>query len=89
MMFFVDTSVWSLALCRDIPGSDPEVAVLPHALELGERAVTTGLALQELLQGLGGPMVREDILSDLPPLPFLEPARREHDRAAEVRNSCR
>jgi len=50
-MVLVDTSVWSLALRRDAPSDSTEVRALVHALEGGEPILTTGLVLQELLQG--------------------------------------
>jgi len=89
----VDTSVWSLALRRDpgAPGSGPapEVDALARALEGGEAVFTTGLVLQELLQGFRGPRARDAIVSRLSALPFLIPDRDDHVRAAELRNRCR
>jgi len=58
-------------------------------LEAGETLVTTGLVLQELLQGFSGPRSRELIIERLSVLPFLAPDRGDHIAAAEVRNSCR
>jgi predicted nucleic acid-binding protein len=57
----VDTSVWSLAFRRDSSGSPPEVAALRAALEGGDSVVTTGLILQELLQGFSGPRDRDQL----------------------------
>ena len=55
MSLLVDTSVWSLALRRDVEQSAPEVLALRHALLGGDQVFTTGLVLQELLlQGLLG-----------------------------------
>ncbi len=51
MSLFVDTSVWSLALRRDAPQEGSEVRRLREALAGGETVYTTGLVLQELLQG--------------------------------------
>ena len=53
MTLFVDTSVWSLALRRDAGSAKAaaEVSALRDALEGGQEIVTTGLVLQELLQG--------------------------------------
>jgi predicted nucleic acid-binding protein len=85
----VDTSVWSLALRRDVPGDAPQVALLTRALEGGESVFTTGLILQELLQGFAGPRARERILDHFSALPLLVPSRDDHVRAAEVRNDCR
>jgi predicted nucleic acid-binding protein len=89
LSWFVDTSVWSLALRRDADDAAPEVDALRRALETGETVVSTGLVLQELLQGFHGPRARERILSMFEVLPFLVPDRDDHVRAAELRNSCR
>lgn len=51
--------------------------------------VTTGLVLQELLQGLARPRAYEEILARFWALPFLVPSRRDHVDAAELRNACR
>ena len=55
MSLLVDTSVWSLALRRDVEQSAPEVVALHHALLGTDQVFTTGLVLQELLQGFAGP----------------------------------
>ena len=55
---FVDTSVWSLALRRDAPEAVPQVTALADGLGGGETVLTTGLVLQELLQGFAGPKAR-------------------------------
>jgi predicted nucleic acid-binding protein len=86
---FVDTSVWSLALRRDAPASTPEVRGLTRAIEAGDQILTTGLVLQELLQGFAGPRSREQILDRFAALPLLVPERRDHVGAAELRNLCR
>ncbi len=86
---FVDTSVWSLALRRDRPGPLPEVAELQRALERGEPVVTTGLVLQELLQGFDGAKARDQIVARFTLLPFLVPERDDHVDAADLRTSCR
>ena len=54
MTLLVDTSVWSLALRRDTAASEPEVQQLQDALLGADVVVTTGLVLQELLQGFSG-----------------------------------
>lgn len=89
MTLFVDTSVWSLALRRDGDSTAPEVQILRRALEDGEIVVTTGLVLQELLQGFAGPRTRSDIITRFNALPFLVPDRQDHIDAAELRNRCR
>jgi predicted nucleic acid-binding protein len=89
LSLFVDTSVWSLALRRDAPFPAPEVHGLVRALEAGEAILTTGLVLQELLQGFAGPRDRERIVDRFAALPLLVPDRRDHVDAAELRNKCR
>ena len=89
MSLFVDTSVWSLALRRDSPSSATEVRALIRAIETGETILTTGLVLQELLQGFSGPKAREQILDRFSAVPLLVPDRDDHIRAAELRNRCR
>lgn len=89
MNLFVDTSVWSLALRRDTPSSGTEVSCLIEALEGGAQVFTTGLVLQELLQGFSGPRNRQAIIERFAALPFLVPDRRDHIEAADLRNQCR
>jgi predicted nucleic acid-binding protein len=89
LSFFVDTSVWSLALRRDSPASSAEVQTLIRAIEAGEPILATGLVLQELLQGFSGPKARDQILDRFSALPLLVPDREDHIRAAELRNRCR
>ena len=89
MTLLVDTSVWSLALRRDAPAASPQVRALRVALDGAEMVVTTGLVLQELLQGFAGPRARSDIIERFAALPFLSPDREDHVEAAEIRNRCR
>lgn len=89
MTLFVDTSVWSLAFRRDGSLTSPEVTALRNALEGGESVVTTGLVLQELLQGFTGPRARNEIVERFGALPLLSPDRQDHVEAAELRNRCR
>jgi predicted nucleic acid-binding protein len=86
---FVDTSVWSLAFRRDRPPDDPTVDRLRQALDSGEAVFSTGLVLQELLQGFAGPRAREAIIERFAALPLLVPDRDDHIAAAEIRNDCR
>jgi predicted nucleic acid-binding protein len=86
---FVDTSVWSLALRRDAPPPSPQVRWLEQALQTGETIFTTGLVLQELLQGFTGPTAREAIVDRFAALPLVIPNREDHISAAELRISCR
>jgi len=89
MTLLVDTSVWSLALRRDQVSAVPQVRALRDALEGEEIVVSTGLVLQELLQGFAGPRARKDIIERFAALPLLGPDRQDHIDAAELRNRCR
>jgi predicted nucleic acid-binding protein len=86
---FVDTSVWSLALRRDRAASEPEVQRLQQALDGGEGVLSTGLVLQELLQGFSGPKAKAAIIERFAALPLLVPDRDDHVAAADLRNVCR
>ncbi len=59
MSLLVDTSVWSLAFRRDQPSSAPEVDELGRAILAGDPIYSTGLVLQELLQGFSGPKAQD------------------------------
>jgi predicted nucleic acid-binding protein len=85
---FIDTSVWSLALRRNQPAG-PEVQALRRCLGGGDLVVTTGIVLQELLQGFQGPRARSLIIERLTRLPFIHPDVGDHIAAAELRNRCR
>jgi predicted nucleic acid-binding protein len=89
MAFFVDTTVWSLALRRDVVVDVPEVRVLKEALAIGGQILTTGLVLQELLQGFTGPKAKADIIDRFAAIPLIAPDRADHIAAAELRNTCR
>lgn len=88
MNILVDTSVWSLALRRDST-SGPEVERLERSLSGGDIIITTGLILQELLQGFFGPTSRDRIIRSFSLLPVLTPDIEDHIQAAGLRNSCR
>ena len=89
MTMLVDTSVWSLAFRRDAPASGPEVRALRAAIDAGDVIVTTGLVLQELLQGFAGPRAGKDIVQRFAALPLLVPDRQDYMDAAGIRNVCR
>jgi predicted nucleic acid-binding protein len=93
MTLFVDTSVWSLALRRDTPpvaaGLQAAVAALRAALQRGDAIVTTGLILQELLQGVVQQRSRERIVEHFSALPCLMPDRDDHAQAALLHTRCR
>ena len=89
MTLFVDTSVWSLALRRDSEAAEPEVDRLKDALLGADVVVTTGLVLQELLQGFSGAKASAQIIERFAALPLLQPAREDHIAAAALRNTWR
>ena len=89
MALLVDTSVWSLAFRRDADSNAPQVAALRNALGGAEVVVTTGLVLQELLQGFTGPRVHRDIVARFAALALVIPDRDDHIDAADLRNRCR
>ena len=89
MTLLVDTSVWSLALRRDAEASEPEVQHLKEALLGADVVVTTGLVLQELLQGFSGAKASAQIIERFAALPLIQPTREDHVAAAELRNACR
>ncbi len=51
--------------------------------------MTTGLVLQELLQGFRGPKARDAIVQRFAALPLIAPDRDDHVAAADLRNTCR
>ncbi len=89
MTLLVDTSVWSLALRRDAAANAPEVHVLLEALAGADAVVTTGLVLQELLQGFNKPRAAAAIVDRFRALPIISPDRADHIAAADIRNTCR
>ena len=89
MTILVDTSVWSLALRRDAEATEPEVQALKDALQGDEVVVTTGLVLQELLQGFSGAKAQAQIVQRFAALPLIQPDRDDHVAAADIRNTCR
>ncbi len=89
MTLLVDTSVWSLALRRNPVAETHEVDALKGALQSGAPVVTTGLVLQELLQGFSGPKDQREIVDRFTALPLIAPDRQDHIDAAALRNHCR
>lgn len=89
MTVLVDTSVWSLALRRDAAQDIREVCELQRLVQEAESIVTTGLVLQEQLQGFHGAKTAASIIERFQALPVLTPDRHDHIAAAEIRNTCR
>ena len=88
MTVLVDTSVWSLALRRDRSPNSPAVARLTKALE-SDLVVTTGLIVQELLQGFLPQRTQTEIRRRFGALAVVQPTRDDHIAAADLRNACR
>jgi predicted nucleic acid-binding protein len=89
MTLLIDTSVWSLALRRDVAAMEPEVQALKDALLGADDVVTTGLVLQELLQGFSGAKAQSQIVDRFSAFPLLQPDRDDYVAAATLRNACR
>ncbi len=87
MNILVDTSVWSLALRRDAPESDA-VASLKQCIDRGDLLFTTGIIVQELLQGLRGPKQRERLVNRLSSFPVIVPDLSDHIEAAALQRTC-
>ena len=62
---------------------------MQRALEDGAEVVTTGMVLQELLQGFAGPKARDQLVDRFSAIPFISPDRNDHIAAADIRNACR
>jgi len=62
---------------------------LKTALQGGENVFTTGLILQELLQGFNGPKARRKIIETFASLPFIIPERRDYIAAADLKVKLR
>ena len=88
MNILVDTGVWSLALRRDTPGGDA-AATLKQCIDRGELLFTTGIIVQELLQGLRGPKQRERLVNRLSSFPVIVPDLSDHIEAAALQRTCR
>jgi predicted nucleic acid-binding protein len=81
----VDTSVWSLAFRKNAPSTLPKIRRLAQALRDGEQIFTTGLVLQELLQGFPDDDARDSLLARFSSLPHVVPDGQDHVDAAELR----
>ncbi|MEO8528535.1 MAG: PIN domain-containing protein [Pseudolysinimonas sp.] len=88
MTVLVDTSVWSLALRRD-PPDVPELHELRRVLAGGDLVATTGLIIQELLQGLVTATSREGIRERMSRMSQISVELDDHTAAAEAFVRCR
>ena len=89
MALLVDTSVWSLAMRRDKQPNSPELKILLKSLDTGEEIYSTGVILQELLQGFSGAKAASAIVERFVAIPMLVPDTSDHIQAAEIRNRSR
>lgn len=89
MAILVDTSVWSLAMRRDELPNSPELKILIKALDTGEEIYSTGVILQELLQGFTGAKAADAIVERFSSIPMLVPETSDHILAADIRNKSR
>lgn len=63
--------------------------MLRQALGGAATLATTGIVLQELLQGFAGPKLLRSIVERFRHVPLLTPDRQDHIEAAALRNTCR
>jgi hypothetical protein len=88
MKVLVDTSVWSLALRRDLPSVGPEVSELIELIK-ETRVQMIGPVRQELLSGIKSQAQFQKLRNHLRPFPDLELTTRDYEHAAEFFNLCR
>lgn len=88
MSLLVDTSVWSLSLRRDAPDF-PEHHELRRALDSSDLVTTTGVVVQELMQGLVSERARTVIRERMSRLSQISATVDDHLAAAEAFVVCR
>ena len=88
MKVLVDTSVWSLALRRNLPSPHPKVEKLRSWIESGEEVFLLGVIFTELLQGFREKKDFDRVHKALEPFPLLDLTRHDYRFAAEIRNLC-
>ena len=99
MQVLVDTSVWSLAFRRRVPGANPELAAqqarLKASLELlrdlvaDGRATLIGAIRQELLSGIKNQAQFSKLRSTMAAFDDMVLTREDYESAAEYLNTCR
>ena len=72
-----------------LQGALGEVAALRRSLTGGERVVSTGVVLLELLRGFVPPRAQATIREDFAALELVEPTREDYVGAAELSTTCR
>lgn len=88
MKILVDTSVWSLALRRNLPDDGPEVSELIELIR-EVRVQMIGPVRQELLSGVKNHSQFQELRNHLRAFPDLELTTRDYETAAEFFNLCR
>ena len=88
MKVLVDTSVWSLALRRNLPSDGPEVSELIELIREA-RVQMIGPVRQELLSGIKSQAQFQKLRNHLRSFPDLELTPRDYEHAAEFFNLCR
>jgi predicted nucleic acid-binding protein len=88
MTLLIDTSVWSLSLRRE-PPDIPEVRELRRALAGNDLVVTTGVVVQEVLQGLVNEQSRSIVRDRMSRLARIGVDLRDHLAAADTHTACR
>ena len=89
MNVLVDTSVWSLALRRDSAPDIKETRILERCIERKDALFSTGIIVQELLQGFRGPKQHDRLIDHLGGLPLIVPELIDHIEAASLQITCR
>ncbi len=88
MKVLVDTSVWSLALRRNLPYEGPDVSELIELIrEVRVRII--GPVRQELLSGVKSQAQFQKLRNHLRAFPDLDVTTRDYESAAEFFNLCR
>ena len=86
MKVLVDTTVWSLALRRKEPS---EIALKLTEMIKGLLVVMIGPVRQELLSGISGEMVFDNLKSKLRAFDDMTITTRDYETAADYNNICR
>ena len=88
MKVLVDTSVWSLALRRNLPDDGPEASELIELIR-EVRVQMIGPVRQELLSGIKNRVQFQKLRNHLRAFTDLEVTTRDYEAAADFFNLCR
>jgi hypothetical protein len=89
MKILVDTSVWSLALSREVEAHHEKVGVLKELIASGQQVCLTGTILQEILQGVRSLNQFQKLDDHLKVFALLPATREDHVAAASMFRECR